>query len=161
MFSRTCCRKGDCAAEWLPTILRSWIQHVTVIKANNTVLIFIMRSTSETWMIRKELPEKAIKVPQDLLSVQHCWWEKYFRTPKKFFFFCQKFRGLATYGFIIITVNWTFCRLHSACLDRKREWKQKSSQHKDQHEILLFVRSTAAISAMLCWLFSSLLTHCI
>lgn len=93
MFSRTCCREGNCAAEWLPTILRSWIQHVTVIKANNTVLIFIMRSTSETWMMREELPEKAIKVRQDLLSVQHCWWEKYFRTPKKFFVFWQKVLG--------------------------------------------------------------------
>lgn len=92
MFSRTCCRKGDCAAEWLPTILQSWIQHVTVIKANNTVLISIMRSKSETWMIREELSEKAIKVRQDLLSMQHCWWEKIFQN---FVIFLTKVPGFS------------------------------------------------------------------
>lgn len=148
----------------LPTIQRSWIQHVTVITANNTVLISNMRCTGWTWMIREELAKKAIKVPKDLLPVQHCWWEEFFRarrfSEKKFS--PSKVPGfLPPHEFIIISVNWTLCRLHSVCLIRKRKWKQKSFQHKDQQEILLFVRSTAAISVMLCWLFSCLLTHCI
>lgn len=118
----------------LPTSQRSWIQHVTVIKANNTVLFSIMCCTSGTWMIRED-PRKQLKFPKIYCLVQHCWWEEYFRK------FCEtkKFPGFLPHEFIIITVNWTFCRLHSVCVVRKRKWKQKSFQHKDQHEIPCFL----------------------